>query len=66
MIAATQFVDLGSLKAVIARSAIVVTQPTAPAHDFADWCERQKPANIDDVILNWLRSQRPSRSSVLS
>ena len=37
-----------------------------PALDFADWCERQKPADIDSVILDWLWSQVPARTRVLS
>jgi hypothetical protein len=66
MTVATDFADLGALTAAIARSPIVVASPAPPARDFADWCERQKPASIDDVILNWLRSQAPARSHVLS
>jgi hypothetical protein len=64
MIAAI-FADLGALKAVIARSPIVVAPPAPPARDFADWCERQN-ADLDDVILNWLRSQSRTRARVLS
>jgi hypothetical protein len=54
----TQFdhtADLPSLLATIAASPIVV--PAAKARDFADWCRLQQPADIDLVILGWLRSQ---------
>jgi hypothetical protein len=47
--------DLQSLLAAIAASEIVVHGRTA--RDFADWCELQRPADIDTVILGWLRSQ---------
>jgi hypothetical protein len=46
--------DLQSLLAAIAASEIVV--PGREARDFADWCELQRPADIDTVILGWLRS----------
>jgi len=45
--------DLQSLLAAIAASEIVVAGRTA--RDFADWCELQRPADIDTVILGWLR-----------
>jgi hypothetical protein len=48
--------QLQPLIETIARSQIVVSQPV-PVRDFADWCERQRPADIDDVILAWLRVQ---------
>jgi hypothetical protein len=32
--------------------------------DFADWCEQQQTADIDTVILGWLRSQRPQVSAL--
>jgi hypothetical protein len=54
----TQFdhtADLQSLLATIAASPIVVQTPKA--RDFADWCRLQQPADIDLVILGWLRSQ---------
>ncbi len=68
MIAAIHSADLGTMKAAIARSPIVVAPAPAPlpALDFADWCERQKPADIDSVILDWLWSQVPARTRVLS
>ncbi len=46
--------DLQSLLTAIAASPIVV--PTPKARDFADWCNQQT-ADIDTVILGWLRSQ---------
>jgi hypothetical protein len=57
----TQFdhvADLQSLKAAIAASPIVVerAKTVAPDADFAAWCGRQ-PADIDTVILDWLRAQ---------
>jgi hypothetical protein len=36
-----------------------VSATRAPARDFADWCEQQKPADIDAVVLGWLRSHNP-------
>ena len=54
--------DLQSLLAAIAASEIVV--PTMPeARDFADWCALQRPADIDTVILGWLRAQVPQRAA---
>ena len=50
-----RFADLQSLRAAIAASEIVV--PGRAARDFAEWCELQRPADIDTVILGWLRSQ---------
>jgi hypothetical protein len=47
--------DLALLQAAIAASEIVVPVPNA--RDFADWCDLQCPAEIDTVILDWLRSQ---------
>jgi hypothetical protein len=47
--------DLQSLRAAIAASPIVVCVPKA--RDFAEWCKLQAPADIDTVILGWLRSQ---------
>jgi hypothetical protein len=55
--------DLQSLLAAIAASEIVV--PAFTARDFADWCLHQQPADIDTVILSWLRSHAP-RPSALS
>ena len=55
--------DLQSLLATIAASEIVVPGPTA--RDFAEWCELQRPADIDTVILGWLRSQA-RQATVLS
>ena len=55
--------DLQSLLATIAASEIVVSGPTA--RDFAEWCELQRPADIDTVILGWLRSQA-RQAAVLS
>jgi hypothetical protein len=48
--------DLRLLLAAIANSPIKLTPAPAPARDFADWCEQQKPAEIDTVILCWLHS----------
>ena len=55
--------DLQSLLATIAASPIVVSTPAA-ARDFADWCERQQPADIDTVILGWLRSHAPQPAAL--
>jgi len=56
--------DLRSLIAVVARSPIRVAaaMPSPPVLDFADWCERQKPADIDAVVLSWLRAHKPLRT----
>ena len=54
-------VSLKLLLAHIAASPINIT--ASEPRDFADWCRRQ-PADIDAVILDWLRSQRPQRSAV--
>jgi hypothetical protein len=54
---------LQSLLAAIAASEIVV--PGYEARDFADWCRLQQPADIDTVILGWLRSHVP-QAAVLS
>ena len=54
--------DLQSLLTAIAASPIVVSVPKA--RDFADWCARQQTADIDTVILGWLRSQRPQASAL--
>lgn len=53
--------DLELLLAAIAASEIVVPFPTA--RDFADWCDLQRPAEIDTVILDWLRSQGPQTAA---
>ena len=53
---------LRSLLAAVANSPIVVTTVTPPA-DFADWCGRQN-ADLDTVVLDWLRAQSPRRKSV--
>lgn len=65
----TQFdhvADLQSLKAAIAASPIVVeiVEAVAPNADFAGWCGQQV-ADIDTVILDWLRAQarRPAALS---
>ena len=47
--------DLPSLLAAVAASEIVVAARSA--RDFAQWCELQQPADIDTVILDWLRAQ---------
>ena len=52
--------DLQSLLAAIAASPIVVSTP----RDFADWCECQQPADIDTVILGWLRSHAPQPAAL--
>jgi hypothetical protein len=55
--------ELSMLVAAVAASPIVVAPPAPPAPpalDFADWCERQKPANIDSVIMAWLHAQVPA------
>jgi hypothetical protein len=54
--------DLELLQAAIAASEIVV--PSPDARDFADWCDRQRPAEIDTVILDWLRSQVPQTAAL--
>jgi len=54
-------VSLELLLARIAASPIIVT--SIEPRDFADWCRRQ-PADIDAVVLDWLRSQRPQRSAL--
>jgi hypothetical protein len=54
--------DLQSLLAAIAVSPIVVSVPTP--RDFADWCKLQQPADIDTVILGWLRSHVPPPSAL--
>jgi hypothetical protein len=54
--------DLELLLAAIAASEIVV--PTPSARDFADWCDLQRPAEIDTVILDWLRSQVPQTAAL--
>ena len=57
----THTADLQSLLTAIAASPIVVSVPKA--RDFADWCNQQT-ADIDTVILGWLRSQRPQASAL--
>ncbi len=54
--------DLQSLRAAIAASEIVV--PAFNARDFGDWCRRQQSADIDTVILSWLRSHAPQPSAL--
>jgi hypothetical protein len=54
--------DLELLLAAIAASEIVV--PVSNPRDFADWCDRQRPAEIDTVILDWLRSQVPQAAAL--
>jgi hypothetical protein len=54
--------SLRSLVAAIARSPIVIEPAEAPVRDFADWCERQN-ADLDMVILDWLRAQAPHRAA---
>jgi hypothetical protein len=54
--------DLELLLAAIAASEIVVSLPNA--RDFADWCDLQRPAEIDTVILDWLRSQVPQNAAL--
>ena len=54
--------DLRSLLAAISASEIVVAGRTA--RDFADWCELQRPADIDTVILGWLRSHAPQPTAL--
>jgi hypothetical protein len=56
-----QSADLGMLLAAIAGSPIVVPSASRPARHFADWCELQKPADIDAVILSWIASHVPAR-----
>jgi hypothetical protein len=53
--------NLQSLLHAIAASPIVVR--TSEPRDFADWCERQT-ADIDTVILGWLRSQVPQAAAL--
>jgi hypothetical protein len=57
MTESTDKADLPLLLATVATSQIVV--PALKARDFADWCRLQQPADIDTVILNWLRSHGP-------
>ena len=54
--------DLELLLAAIAASEIVVLLPNA--RDFADWCDLQRPGEIDTVILDWLRSQVPQTAAL--
>jgi hypothetical protein len=54
-------VSLELLLASIAASPIIIT--ASEPRDFADWCRRQ-PADIDAVILDWLRSQVRQRSAL--
>ncbi|MBX9773621.1 MAG: hypothetical protein K2Y71_04325 [Xanthobacteraceae bacterium] len=54
--------DLELLLTAIAASEIVVPAPNA--RDFADWCDRQRPAEIDTVILDWLRAQVPQAATL--
>jgi hypothetical protein len=54
--------DLPSLRAAIAASPILVVA-APPAPDFAAWCESQS-ADIDTVILGWLRSHAPQPSAL--
>lgn len=54
--------DLPSLLAAVAASEIVVAARSA--RDFAEWCELQQPADIDAVILGWLRSQAPQAAAL--
>jgi hypothetical protein len=54
--------DLELLLAAIAASEIVVSVPKP--RDFADWCDLQQPAEIDTVILDWLRSQVPQAAAL--
>jgi hypothetical protein len=57
----SQYADLQSLQAAIAASPIFVALQEAP--DFAEWCERQG-ADIDTVVLDWLRSQARQPSAL--
>jgi hypothetical protein len=57
-----EHIDLELLLAAIAASEIVV--PVPAAHDFADWCDLQRPAEIDTIILDWLRSQVPQAAAL--
>jgi hypothetical protein len=54
--------DLELLLAAIGASEIVVS--VRNARDFADWCDMQRPAEIDTVILDWLRSQAQQRAAL--
>ena len=54
--------QLELLQAAIAASEIVV--PVSNPRDFADWCDLQRPADIDTVILDWLRSQVPQAAAL--
>jgi hypothetical protein len=66
MAAMNEFRDTGMLwllRGAVAKSPIVVPAvkvSSAPAKDFAAWCERQ--VDIDAVVLSWIRSQVPVRS----
>jgi hypothetical protein len=54
--------DLPSLVATVAASPIIV--PAPKARDFTHWCALQAPADIDTVILDWLRSQATQVSAL--
>jgi hypothetical protein len=54
--------DLPLLVATVAASPIIV--PALKARNFADWCALQAPADIDTVILDWLRSQAAQVSAL--
>ena len=56
-----QSADLGLLLAAIANSPILVASASRPARHFADWCDMQKPADVDAVILSWIASHVPAR-----
>ena len=56
-----QSADLGMLLAAVANSPIVLPSASRPARHFADWCDLQKPADIDAVILSWIASHVPAR-----
>ena len=55
--------DLRVLRAAIAGSPIVVAPvgERRVIRDFGDWCEAQKPADLDRVILAWIASHVPAR-----
>ncbi len=51
--------ELMTLLAAVSGSPIVLAVPAA--RHFAEWCELQKPADVDGVILAWIASHVPAR-----
>ena len=57
-------IDIELMVSVIADSPIYVASLSSegPVRNFADWCERHKPTEIDSVILAWIASHVPAQS----